>query len=337
MLGRPQLHPLLALCPLPLLAQQPAGPTLQDALQPTSLTAGGTPFHAVLTIGGKPSPYSGSIEIWWQTPTTYRTVTTSPGFSQTEIVAGTAVQQITDGDYLPRWLQDFRLALLDPPALALPFKGSPLPLTPGKSSCLKRDDRPGGITNQLTWGNICFSGKPSQLTSVLTFNHSMQFSDLKQFNGKQVARTYQTDVESHEAVVAHLTTLEPLTSPAPDLFTVTTPTPPADRIQTAFLSTAKAESLIDHAPVIEWPTVREGRTEGYMIVYARTDRTGQVRETAKHNSDQPGLEDFGMQQAFFTSSSPSPSTASASKWKRHWSSTSSRASTTRSPSCPWNR
>lgn len=34
-----------------------------------------------------------------------------------------------------------------------------------------------------------------------------------------------------------------------------------------------------------------------MIVYARTDRNGQVRETAKHNSDQPGLEDFGMEQA----------------------------------------
>lgn len=30
---------------------------------------------------------------------------------------------------------------------------------------------------------------------------------------------------------------------------------------------------------------------------ARTDRSGQVRETAKHNSDQPGLEDFGMKQA----------------------------------------
>ena len=57
------------------------------------------------------------------------------------------------------------------------------------------------------------------------------------------------------------------------------------------------ESLLEKAPEIQWPTVREGKTEGYMIVYARTDRTGQVRETAKHNSDQPGLEEFGMEQA----------------------------------------
>ncbi len=34
-----------------------------------------------------------------------------------------------------------------------------------------------------------------------------------------------------------------------------------------------------------------------MIVYARTDRTGQVRESAKHNSDNPGLESFGIEQA----------------------------------------
>ena len=48
--------------------------------------------------------------------------------------------------------------------------------------------------------------------------------------------------------------------------------------------------MVEKAPEIQWPAVREGKTEGYMIVYARTDRTGQVRETAKHNSDQPGLE-----------------------------------------------
>ena len=55
--------------------------------------------------------------------------------------------------------------------------------------------------------------------------------------------------------------------------------------------------MVETRPEIEWPPVREGKTEGYMIVYARTDRTGQVRETAKHNSDQPLLESFGMEQA----------------------------------------
>jgi hypothetical protein len=55
--------------------------------------------------------------------------------------------------------------------------------------------------------------------------------------------------------------------------------------------------MVESVPKIDWPAVREGKTEGYMIVYARTDRSGQVRETAKHNSYQPGLESYGMEQA----------------------------------------
>ena len=248
-----------------LLAQQSLSPTLQEAVSSTSLTAGGTPFHALLTIGEAPSPYSGTVEVWWSGPTLYRVVLLSPSFSQTEIVDGTAEQQSNQGDFYPRWLQDFRLALMDPSVLAPPFQGVALPIKPGSRSCISRDDRPGGITNQLTWGNICFTGKPPQLASVLTFNHSMGFSDFQSFSGKQIARTYKTDVEGFEPVTAHLTKLEALHL-SPELFVITSPTLPADRIGTTFLSTAKAESLIDHAPIIEWPAVREGKTEGYMIV-----------------------------------------------------------------------
>ncbi len=56
--------------------------------------------------------------------------------------------------------------------------------------------------------------------------------------------------------------------------------------------------MVESAPQdVKWPTVREGKLEGYMIVQAITDRTGQVRETSKHNSDNPGLEEFGTQVA----------------------------------------
>ena len=48
---------------------------------------------------------------------------------------------------------------------------------------------------------------------------------------------------------------------------------------------------------VVWPEIRDGKTEGYMIVHATTDRTGQVRETSKHNSDNPGLESFGRELA----------------------------------------
>ena len=56
-------------------------------------------------------------------------------------------------------------------------------------------------------------------------------------------------------------------------------------------------SLLEKALLIEWPPIHEGKTEGNMIAYVITDRTGQVREAYKHNSDTPGVEDFGVQQA----------------------------------------
>jgi hypothetical protein len=104
-------------------------------------------------------------------------------------------------------------------------------------------------------------------------------------------------VLDYKPVVGHLTTLEKIEQPDESMFTVTTPTPEDQRISTTFVSTLKEESLVENVPDIQWPAVHEGKTEGYMIVYARTDRTGQVRESSKHNSDQPGLESFGMEQA----------------------------------------
>jgi hypothetical protein len=149
----------------------------------------------------------------------------------------------------------------------------------------------------MTWGQICFMGSEPRLESVLAMNYDIHFEDWKPFGKKEVARTYKTSVLDYQETIAHLTTLEELRDVPEELFGVTTPTPPDQQIKTAFVSTLKEESLIENAPNIAWPTVREGKTEGYMIVYARTDRTGQVRETAKHNSDQPGLENFGMEQA----------------------------------------
>lgn len=166
-----------------------------------------------------------------------------------------------------------------------------------------------GISYKQTETDPKLAGKsdvPFQHTSVsgasqnrcaLSLLPARLVNDWKPFGKKQIARTYKTDVLDYREIVAHLAKLEELKDTPDDLFLVKTPTPLEQQIKTAFVSTRKEESLLENAPKIDWPTVREGRTEGYMIVYARTDRTGQVRGSAKHNSDQPGLENFGMEQA----------------------------------------
>ncbi len=149
----------------------------------------------------------------------------------------------------------------------------------------------------MTWGEVCFGGAEPRLLSDSATNLNITFRDWKKFGDKQIARTVTTDVEGYEAIEGRITTLEELKSADPAMFEVRETTPLDQRISTVYVSTATEESILERAPVLEWPSVREGKTDGYMIVYARTDRTGQVRETAKHNSDQPGLEDYGIQAA----------------------------------------
>jgi hypothetical protein len=273
---------------------------MKKALQKSSLTFEGRPFHVVMDIGSQGEEYSGRVEVWWISDSKYRVVLKSPKFSQEMLVNGDAVSETNLGDYYPRWLENFVLAILNPAPMAKNFsgRGDAVMLGPQlTSSCLRRDDRPGGITDQMTWGMVCFSGSEPHLASVLTMNMSLEFKDWKGFGKKQIARTYQTDVLDYKPVIGHLTTLEEIKKPDDAMFAVSVVTPVDQRISTEFVSTLKEESLVETVPEISWPSVREGKTGGYMIVYARADRTGQVRETAKHNSDQPGLESFGMQQA----------------------------------------
>jgi len=277
-----------------------ADAALNRALETSSLTEDGKPFHAVLVIGSANSPYSGQLEVWWASRQKFKTVVVSPTFSQTRIVNGADVMETNSGDYYPRWLENFVDAILNPIPMTGNFRGrgGAVMLGPQISrSCLRRDDRRDGITDVMTWGEICFGGSKPHLQSVLTMNYGIEFADWKSFGKKEIARTYRTDVLDYQEVVGHLTKLEELRGISDDMFAIKTPTPADQQIRTAFVPTQKEESLIENAPKIDWPTVHEGKTEGYMIVYARTDRTGQVRETAKHNSDQPGLEDFGMEQA----------------------------------------
>ena len=297
------LQRLSAQMPFP---QQPQGErvdfgtALTRSLKSSSLVEEGKPFHAILNIGSSGSQFSGQVEVWWAAADKYKSVLSSPIFRQTRIVNGSQVMESNSGDYYPQWLEAFRDAILDPIPMVKNFRGISGTVMIGPQlnrSCVQRDDRTDGRTNWTTWGEICFSGAEPHLLSVLTTNFNLDFADWKSFGKKQIARKYSTDVLDYKEIDASLTKIEDLKNVPDDLFAIASPTPPDQQIETAFVSTQKEESLLEKAPVIDWPTVHEGKTDGYMIVYARTDRTGQVRESAKHNSDNPGMESFGMEQA----------------------------------------
>ena len=164
-------------------------------------------------------------------------------------------------------------------------------------SCIRRDDRPAGITDQVTFAQICFDGEEPRLEFVLDFTYNMSFSDFTSFRDKEIARIYENGVGSQQPLRGRLTTLEAW-KPDESLLTVTKQTLPPGRIVTKLVSTATEESMLEIAPKdVEWPAVREGKTDGYMIVNATTDRTGQVREATKHDSANMAVESYGCEVA----------------------------------------
>lgn len=270
-----------------------------DRLQKNNvLTHNGKPFHAVMDIKeekGDPG-YNGRIELSWLSPEKYRLVLTSHDFDQTLIVNGPQVQETDRGDFYPGWLHGFVTALLDPMPRIKDFEDGSRQMTigPHMHNCFRRDDRPGGITDQMTWGQICFADEAPNLDFVIDFTYNMEFHDYKKFGKKQIARTYITGEADHARIHGTLATLEELKSMDESLFQITKPTPPEQRIHTTLVSTLKEESMVESKPAdVSWPPVREGKLDGFMIVQAITDRTGQVRETSKHNSDNAELESFG--------------------------------------------
>ena len=300
------LVPLLMAMPLSAQMQRPPSITVGDAIQRvqhnSSLTDNGKPFHALLSISNPKNPdsaYRATIEVFWKSKRSYRTVIVSPTFSQTRIVSGDQVEEHNTGDFYPPWLQDYLTAILNPLHLPNAFQNASGQIFLGETmrSCQIHDDRPGGITNDLTHAMICFTGNEPHLESMGDFTYGMTFSDYRPYGKQHIAYTYQGDMDGNDPVFGKLTLLEPLVDSSSALFTITTPTSPADRIETTAVSTLKEESLVERSDTSPWPPIRGGKTEGYMIVYAVTDRTGQVRLANKYNSDNAELEYAGVARA----------------------------------------
>ncbi|MGA9669408.1 MAG: hypothetical protein WBQ94_09380 [Terracidiphilus sp.] len=206
-----------------------------------------------------------------------------------------------DGDYYPRWLENFVQALMDPVPMAANFRARTATSLMRDSQILttqaSRNDRTNGITDPMTEGSVIFAGPEFLIRSTSMFNNSMIFSDWAIFEGKKIAQTYETKLLDRQKLTGHLVVLEELQHPKSSIFTVRGADPLFQSISTRFIPTSQEEGLLEKAPDLEWPSVRDGRTDGYMIVYARTDRTGQVRETAEYSSHNPAVEKAGMEQA----------------------------------------
>jgi hypothetical protein len=273
-------------------------------------TPGAPPFHAILEISSEASSateHHGRIEVFWADQASYYLKLETPEFGQTLIVNGDKVQESDRGDFFPGWVRDFVAALLDPMARAKDLRGHPNADSDDPAFayfCITRDDRLNGITDDLTYARVCYKKSlGTNLSYTLDFTHYLGLESFSSFHEKSIARTYHVSTRDDTKLQGVLTTLEDWKPDSAQL-TITNPTPPSGRILTSFVSIATGESLLQSAPKgVHWPPVREGRLDGYLIVHAITNRTGQVREASPYHSDdnrelEPYVQQVALQYKF---------------------------------------
>ena len=83
------------------------------------------------------------------------------------------------GDFYPNWLHGFVTALIDPMPRLKDLRGRNDSVDIGPNidfSCVRRDDKTAGITNEMTRAQVCFSGQDPMLefANGLHLRHGLQ-------------------------------------------------------------------------------------------------------------------------------------------------------------------
>jgi hypothetical protein len=93
---------------------------VRESVARSTLDQPGTkPFHLKAVLAprferDKDSGRTGTVEIWWKSPTQWEREVRSPQFHQIEVVDGARVWQKNEGDYFPEWLRETALELIRP-------------------------------------------------------------------------------------------------------------------------------------------------------------------------------------------------------------------------------
>jgi hypothetical protein len=261
------------------------------------------PFHAVLDIASEnpnDPAHQGSIDLTWADPTHYRLQILSPGFRQLLVVQDQSTQETDDGEFYPTWLQNFVNALLRPLVLADQIQGHNDSPDDARFAdlCIARDDRRNNVLDAASFARICFhKSLGMQLYQALDFTHSLIFEDFQPFHNKSIAHSYLSSTRDGVELRGTLRALEDW-KPDPAILAIASITQPSARILTTIVPSSTADALLQSAPHdFQWPSVREGRLEGNMVLHVVTDRAGHVREAAPYESDNDALRSSGRELA----------------------------------------
>lgn len=246
------------------------------------------PFHLKATLApsyerDKGSGRTGTVEIWWLSPTHYRRELRIPAFHQIEIVDGARVWQHNEGDYLPEWLRLISAKLVQPvPASVL-------------ARARNAEIRHLLGTTYFQWADLSSDGTVQKgMGASIDLNDSTGLLRLsgngqekyEKFHGLMVAHVI---TDGSPEVKATVDVLEDMPSVPKDLFDVSQPGGDAHRIETIDLDEVTLRRNLDDAAPPAWPALRDGPLEGILTARIIVDRSGHVRDCSTPISDNPGV------------------------------------------------
>ena len=229
---------------------------IKKAVERSTLDQPGTkPFHLKATLAPSfqrdiNSGRTGTVEVWWASPTQWKRELQTPGFQRVEIVDGDRHWEKNDGDFFPEWLREIALELVKPiPALAevLEHAKTAERVQMGPTTDLNwitdtgtaevHNIRRSWVTVQNNTGLLFFGGG---------FGWDGGFKDYANFHGRMLARTVTSGgIE----VTAKITILEDLEDPA-GLFDATVKGGDPQPLQTVLIDeTGLRKNLLPMDPI----------------------------------------------------------------------------------------
>lgn len=262
---------------------------VRSAIEKSTLNQPGTPpFHLRAELspyrpGIEPAYLTGTIEIWWVSPTQWKREIRTPQFHQFAIMNDGKEWQQNDGDYFPEWLREITDDLLNP--------------VPDLDRVL---DESGGASNWQSFstdGSVRKSvGCGLSASGLLTFGTCTgwggEFSDFEEFGNRIIARTINGGDPQATARINVLETLDPTSvslTPPPDI-------PSSPLIHTVMLDEVALRKNLEPGPPPQWPAIQDGPLDGLLTTtYVLVDRIGAVRDVGMILSDNPKLNDAAKQ------------------------------------------
>ena len=272
--------------------------TIKKAVDRATLDQPGTkPFHLKASLApsfdrDKDSGRTGTVEIWWASPTEWKRDVRSPAFHQIEIVNGTRRWQKNEGDYFPQWLQQVAVELVKP--------------VPPVEEVLEhaKGAQPRTIMGQMNIGWTTTTGTaevPNISRSWLALQPSTglllyaggpgwgaDFNNYRNFHDRMVARVVKAGTPE---VTATVTVLEDLGPTPPLFFDVSSPGGDPQPLETLVIDEPTLrKNLLPMDPIV-WPPLRDGPMTGNVTTEVVIDREGRVRDMGTMVSDNPAIDD----------------------------------------------